>query len=75
LIFVYLEASLYWLYALVDYARNEVTDFTAEITIAVITQRIELFIELLGYKFDVKNGPTNIVSQNKIIQLKRAFSV
>lgn len=39
---------LFGLYALKDYARREITDFTTELIIAIETQAIELFIGLLG---------------------------
>jgi hypothetical protein len=36
-----------------DYAWREMIDFTTELIIAVVTQAIELFIDLLGWKLDV----------------------
>jgi hypothetical protein len=48
--FYWLEEPLSGLYALIDYARREITDFITELIIALVTQAIELFIDLLGYK-------------------------
>jgi len=65
--FVALKSLLVGLYALIDYARREITDFITELIIAEVTLAIELFIDLLGYKFGVQDAINSTICQNKII--------